>query len=68
MNAKSIFAYIAAWMTIGLGSIPQQDIFQRVMASKSEKVAVYSSLLGSFLFKCGFSTFDCCALCEKDIS
>lgn len=48
MNAKSIFAYIAAWMTIGLGSIPQQDIFQRVMASKSEKVAVYSSLLGSF--------------------
>ncbi|EMN26712.1 transporter, SSS family [Leptospira kirschneri serovar Sokoine str. RM1] len=50
MNVKSIFVYIAAWMTIGLGSIPQQDIFQRVMASKSEKVAVYSSLLGSFFY------------------
>ncbi|TGK23102.1 sodium:solute symporter family protein [Leptospira kmetyi] len=47
---KSILVYIAAWMTIGLGSIPQQDIFQRVMASKSEKVAVYSSLLGAFFY------------------
>ncbi|MBM9578171.1 sodium:solute symporter family protein [Leptospira sp. 201903070] len=50
MNPKSILVYIAAWMTIGLGSIPQQDIFQRVMASKSEKVAVYSSLLASFFY------------------
>ncbi|UZN09151.1 sodium:solute symporter family protein [Leptospira santarosai] len=50
MNSKSILVYVAAWMTIGLGSIPQQDIFQRVMASKSEKVAVYSSLLGSFFY------------------
>ncbi|EMY13002.1 transporter, SSS family [Leptospira weilii str. Ecochallenge] len=50
MNSKSILMYVAAWMTIGLGSIPQQDIFQRVMASKSERVAVYSSLLGSFFY------------------
>lgn len=50
MNSKSILTYVAAWMTIGLGSIPQQDIFQRVMASKSEKVAVYSSLLSSFFY------------------
>ncbi|TGM58540.1 sodium:solute symporter family protein [Leptospira adleri] len=49
-DPKSILVYIAAWMTIGLGSIPQQDIFQRVMASKSEKVAVYSSLLASFFY------------------
>ncbi|AOP36357.1 sodium:solute symporter [Leptospira tipperaryensis] len=49
-DPKSILTYIAAWMTIGLGSIPQQDIFQRVMASKSEKVAVYSSLLASFFY------------------
>ncbi|PJZ70699.1 sodium:solute symporter [Leptospira perolatii] len=47
---ESILAYIAAWITIGLGSIPQQDIFQRVMSSKSERVAVYSSYLGSFLY------------------
>lgn len=42
--------YLAAWITIGLGSIPQQDIFQRVMASRSEKVAVQSSYLGAFLY------------------
>ncbi|GGK59235.1 sodium:solute symporter family protein [Rufibacter glacialis] len=42
--------YLALWMTIGLGSIPQQDVFQRVMASKSEKVAVQASLLAAFLY------------------
>ena len=30
----------AAWMTIGLGSIPQQDVFQRVMAAKSIRGSV----------------------------
>ncbi|MGV3540394.1 MAG: sodium:solute symporter family protein [Rufibacter sp.] len=42
--------YLALWLTIGLGSIPQQDVFQRVMASKSEKVAVRASLLAAFLY------------------
>lgn len=42
--------YLAAWMTIGLGSIPQQDIFQRVMSAKSAKVAVKASYLASGLY------------------
>jgi Na+/proline symporter len=42
--------YLALWMTIGLGSIPQQDVFQRVMSSKSEKVAVSASLLAALLY------------------
>ncbi|RNI26338.1 sodium:solute symporter family protein [Rufibacter latericius] len=42
--------YLALWITIGLGSIPQQDVFQRVMSSKSEKVAVSASLLAAFLY------------------
>ncbi|RAI99906.1 SSS family transporter [Chitinophaga skermanii] len=42
--------YIAAWMTIGLGSIPQQDVFQRLMSSKSENVAVRSSYLASAMY------------------
>ncbi|MFB9865058.1 sodium:solute symporter family protein [Rufibacter immobilis] len=42
--------YLALWLTIGLGSIPQQDVFQRVMAAKSEKVAVRASLLAAFLY------------------
>ncbi|WP_026462372.1 sodium:solute symporter family protein [Adhaeribacter aquaticus] len=42
--------YLAMWITIGLGSIPQQDVFQRVMASKSEKVAVASSFAAGFMY------------------
>jgi Na+/proline symporter len=34
--------WIAAWLTLGLGSLPQQDVFQRVMAAKSERVAILS--------------------------
>ncbi len=42
--------YLTAWFTIGLGSIPQQDVFQRVMAAKSEKIAVYSAHLSAFFY------------------
>ncbi len=42
--------YLAAWITIGLGSIPQQDIFQRVMSAKSARVAVRASYLASGLY------------------
>lgn len=49
-DVESVLTYIAAWITIGLGSIPQQDVFQRVMAAKSEKVAVRASYLGGLLY------------------
>ena len=42
--------YFAAWITIGLGSIPQQDVFQRLMSAKSERVAVWSSFTGAGLY------------------
>ncbi|RDC65650.1 sodium:solute symporter family protein [Adhaeribacter pallidiroseus] len=42
--------YLALWLTIGLGSIPQQDVFQRVMSAKSEQTAVYSSLAAAGLY------------------
>lgn len=45
-----ILNYIAAWITIGLGSIPQQDVYQRVMSAKSERVAVLSSYIGAILY------------------
>ncbi len=38
-NAVSVLTYLAAWSVLGLGSIPSQDIFQRVMSSGSAKVA-----------------------------
>jgi len=49
-NAKGIIEYMAAWMTIGLGSIPQQDVFQRVMSAKSERTTVQASYLASLFF------------------
>jgi SSS family solute:Na+ symporter len=42
--------YIAAWITIGLGSIPQQDVFQRVMSARSARTAVQASYLSGFMY------------------
>ena len=39
-------AFFAAWLTLAVGAIPQQDIFQRVTAAKDEDTAVRASLLG----------------------
>ncbi|MCC5936487.1 MAG: sodium:solute symporter family protein [Lunatimonas sp.] len=39
--------YFGAWAILGLGSIPSQDIYQRVMASKSERVAQRSLYLAA---------------------
>ncbi len=46
----SIVHYISAWITIGLGSIPQQDIFQRVNSARSERAAVYASYFSGLLY------------------
>lgn len=42
--------FIGAWMTMMLGSIPQQDVFQRITSAKSEKIAVRGSVLGGSLY------------------
>lgn len=47
---KGHLEYFAAWITIGLGSIPQQDVFQRVMSAKSARVSVQSTLLSSLMY------------------
>lgn len=44
------FYYLAAWMSIGLGSIPAQDYLQRTCAAKNENVAVKSTYLAAFLY------------------
>jgi SSS family transporter len=50
-NSRDIIAFIAAWITMMFGSIPQQDVFQRVMSAKNENIAVAGSVLGgSFYF------------------
>ncbi len=50
MEIKDVLAFIGAGVTMMLGSIPQQDIFQRVMSAKNEKTAVRGALLGGGLY------------------
>ena len=42
--------FISAWMTMMLGSIPQQDVFQRITSAKNEKTAVRGSVLGGSIY------------------
>ncbi len=49
-DLKDIIAFTAAWCTMMLGSMPQQDVFQRVQSSKSERIAVWGSVLGGSLY------------------
>ena len=47
---REIFTWIAAFFTMALGSIPQQDVFQRVNSSKTERTAVWGTTLGGFFY------------------
>lgn len=49
-NFSAWITYLGAWIILGLGSIPSQDIYQRVMSSKSEKVAVQSTFLAGIFY------------------
>ncbi|MEO7744222.1 MAG: sodium:solute symporter family protein [Usitatibacter sp.] len=52
-GSKEWWAFVAAWATLAIGSIPQQDVFQRVTSAKDERTAINGSLLGAgayFLF------------------
>ena len=49
-DAGGIVAFINAWAVIGLGSIPGQDVFQRVMSARNERVAIFSSIFSGFLY------------------
>jgi SSS family solute:Na+ symporter len=42
--------FIGAALTMMLGSIPQQDVFQRMTSAKSEKIAVRGTVLGGLLY------------------
>src|SRR6266481_1757020 len=50
LDLKQIVAFAAAWITMMFGSIPQQDVFQRVQSSKTEKIAVWGTVLGGCLY------------------
>jgi SSS family transporter len=49
-EARDVLAFIGAGVTLMLGSIPQQDVFQRVTSSRSERVAIAGSVLGGVFY------------------
>lgn len=50
LDAIDMLAWLAALFTMMLGSIPQQDVFQRVNSSKNETVAVWGTTLGGIAY------------------
>jgi len=44
--------FMGGWLTMMLGSIPQQDVFQRVTSAKSAKIALWGSILGASVYFC----------------
>ncbi len=49
-TASAWIPFLGAGITMMLGSIPQQDVFQRITSAKNERTAVRGSLLGGSLY------------------
>ena len=47
---RDILWFFGAWVTLMFGSIPQQDVFQRVASSKNENVARNASIVGGVFY------------------
>jgi SSS family transporter len=52
LEAKEVLAFVAAFLTAALGSIPQQDVFQRVTSAQDADTAVRGSLIGGVSYFC----------------
>jgi SSS family solute:Na+ symporter len=49
-NTKDLLFFFASAITIMLGSIPQQDVFQRVMSANSLKAATQGPVIGGICY------------------
>jgi len=50
LTLAGILAFVGSFVTMALGSIPQQDVFQRVMSAKDEKTAVRGTVIGGSFY------------------
>jgi SSS family solute:Na+ symporter len=50
LGAKEILAFTGAIVTMMFGSIPQQDVFQRVMSARSESVGATGAISGGVIY------------------
>ena len=46
----AIVTFVAGLLTMGLGSIPQQDVFQRSNSGATERIAVWGTVIGGALY------------------
>lgn len=44
--------FVGAGLTMMLGSIPQQDVFQRITSAKTQRIALIGSILGAGTYFC----------------
>jgi solute:Na+ symporter, SSS family len=49
-SAAAWIPFIGSWITMMFGSIPQQDVFQRITSAKDERTAMRGSVLGGMLY------------------
>ena len=50
LSPAAVLAFVGSFVTLALGSIPQQDVFQRVMSAKNEKTAVRGTIIGGVFY------------------
>ena len=51
-NGLAVLTFVGTLVTMMLGSVPQQDVFQRVASAKNEKIAGRASVLGGVMYFC----------------
>src|SRR3990170_6547710 len=47
---RDVLWFAGAWVTMMFGSIPQQDVFQRVTSARTEKIAVWGAVVGGVAY------------------
>jgi SSS family transporter len=52
MDAAKWWAMAGAFFAFAFGSIPQQDVFQRMTSAKNERTAVLGTILGGLIYFC----------------
>jgi len=52
MDASAWWAMAGAFFAFAFGSIPQQDVFQRMTSAKNEKTAVRGTIIGGLVYFC----------------
>ena len=50
LNAVAMLGFLASFLTLAFGSVPQQDVFQRANSAKSANIAVWATIIGGVIY------------------